>query len=97
MSNSIQADTWVWIIIKDPAGNEEIVGQEDRESGVAFIPAFLSKEDALQCMNLLARERGVKHEPQAIMADDLSQRAADNGFVVFILNEDGDVQEKLSV
>ena len=84
----------VWVVIQDPGGSEQFLGQHDTEGNLSFIPAFLEKEEAEKGLELLQREKGRKYEVQAIQFEDLSHRAAEHGFRLFILNGSGDVLEK---
>jgi hypothetical protein len=89
-------DQWVWVLIQDPGGEEQIVGQHDDTSGVSFLPVFLEKEDGLKCYGLLARDTGKKDEFQAILFEELARHAARNGFKIFILSGSGDVLERIA-
>jgi len=90
----VQPDQWVWVVVQDPGNNERFLGQYDHEKHESFIPAFLEKEIAQQGLKFLASEKGHTCEVQAIQYDDLSERAAENGFLVFILNEAGEILER---
>ena len=46
MTNKINNDDWVWVVVQDPGGNEQYLGQQEKESNVAFIPMFKEKEMA---------------------------------------------------
>ena len=96
MNNKIDATTWVYVLIQNPGGNEQIVGQHDKESDTSFIPAFLGKEAAEQGVIFMPREKGHKYEIQAIIYEDLDRFAVENQFLIFILDEDGKVKEKLA-
>lgn len=96
MSKQFNAETWIWVIIKNPEKNEEIVGQQDENSGVTFIPAYESKENALQCMHLLSLTPGVKHEAQAIIVEDLETYAGSSDALIYILTADGALKEKIT-
>lgn len=96
MSNLTERNSWVWVAIQDPGGNEQILGQQDRESDIDFIPAFLEREDAMQAFPHLIREAGKKYEIQAIRFHDLAGQARENGFVLFILNAAGHILEKIN-
>ena len=95
MSKQIKDDQWVWVVVQDPEGNEQFLGQRDETKDISFIPMFLEKEAALQCMNHLALERGHKYEVQAILYEELVPKAAEAGFRLFVLNESGEVLEKI--
>ena len=95
MSNIIKKDQWVWVVVQDPEGNEQFLGQVDESEGVSFIPIFVEKDDAVQCLGMMAREKGKKYEIQAIIFEDILANASENGFRVFVLNGDGEPLEKL--
>ncbi len=95
MSTLVKDDQWVWVVIQNPGGNEQFLGQKDEEKGLYFIPTFLEKEEAEQGLTLMAREVGLKYEVHAILFEDLSQRAAENGFMIFVVNAKGEVLEKI--
>lgn len=95
MTKSIKDDTWVWVVIQDPGGNEQFLGQLDEENNISFIPAFYQKEDAEQCFLHLPRQKGLKYEIQAIFFDELSRDASKHGFTIFMLNAEGEILEKI--
>lgn len=97
MGRLVEKDQWVWVIIQDPGGNEQFLGQYDKEKDEHFIPTFLEKEDAQQGLSLMASEKGHKYEVQAILFADLSRSAAENGFMIFILNREGKILEKITM
>ncbi|MDY6967665.1 MAG: hypothetical protein SVR08_03265 [Spirochaetota bacterium] len=95
MSDLVKQGQWVWIIVQEKNGNEQFLGQYDNKSNESYIPTFLEKDDALQCINLLTRDKSIKHEIQAIQFEDLGQSASQNGFLLFVLNGEGEVLEKI--
>lgn len=95
MKNMQDEDKWVWVVVQDPGGNEQFLGQHDKRENISFIPAFHSKEEAQQCFLDLARQKAHKHEVQAILYEELAKDAAANGFMIFLLDENGDVLEKI--
>ena len=95
MSTLVKDDQWVWVVIQNPGGNEQFLGQEDKERGISFIPTFLEKEEAEQGLTLMAREEGRKYEVHAILFEDLSERAAEHGLMLFVVNAKGKVLEKI--
>lgn len=94
MTNTINNDDWVWVVVQDPGGNERYLGQEEKESGIAFIPMFKEKEDALMCMALMTRDKSVKYEPQAVIYSELKEQTVGNGFVLYLMDNEGRVLEK---
>ncbi len=95
MSKFIKDDQWIYVVIYGPEENAQLLGQRDEEENVSFIPVFLEKEEALMCLNLLAREKGQKYEIQAILYEDLVTRVAEQRFMVFVMNGSGEVLEKI--
>ena len=95
MSKLVKDDEWVWVVIQDPGGNEHFLGQKDEEKGISFIPTFIEKEEAEQGLKLMAREKGSKYEVHAILFEDLSERASENGLSLFVVNGKGEVLEKI--
>ncbi|BBO91267.1 hypothetical protein [Desulfosarcina ovata] len=92
---TIEANTWLYVAIQKNGPEEKIVGQTDAEHGISFIPAFLDKETAQQAMFHLHLEKKSKYEIHAIIYDDLARYAVEGGFVIFVLDEDGKVTERL--
>jgi len=92
---TIEATTWLYVAVQKSGVNEQIVGQTDTENDVSYIPAFLSKESAQQAMFHLHLEKKKKYEVQAIIYEDLASHAAEGGFVIFVLDDDGNVLERL--
>jgi len=95
MMNSIKGDTWVWVVVQDPGGNEQFLGQLDGENKISFIPAFFQKEDAQLCWPQMHRQKEKKYEIQAVFFDELSRDAAKNGFMIFMLNAEGEILKKI--
>jgi spore cortex formation protein SpoVR/YcgB (stage V sporulation) len=92
---TIDATTWLYVAIQKTGPSEQIVGQTDIEHDISFIPAFLGKEVAQQAMFHLHLDKKKPYEVQAIIYEDLARHAAENGFLVFVLDEDGKVMERL--
>ena len=95
MSKLIKEDQWVWVVVQDPGGNEEFLGQHDEERNESFIPTFLEKEEAEKFLMIFPRKEGHKYEVQAILFEDLSLRATENRFMLFILKGSGEILEKI--
>lgn len=88
-------DQWVWVVVQDPGGNEQFLGQHDGQDDISYIPAFSDKEAAQQGLLSLMRQPGLKYEAQAILREDLLKDAAAGGFVVYLLSETGEIIEKI--
>lgn len=91
---AIDNETWVWVVIQDPGGNEMFFGQHDEQDDISFVPAFYEKEDAKSCLNLMSKDAGLKYEVQAIRYNYLEEYCRENGFVVFICDGTGKVISK---
>ena len=95
MSKLIQGNPWLWIVVLDPGGNEQFLGQQYKEEDISFIPTFLEKDEALECLDHLTRNEEKKYEVQAIQYKELAHDAVEHGFMLFILNGAGEVLEKI--
>lgn len=87
---------WVWVVVQDPGRNEQFLGQHYPEDDISFIPAFRQKEDALLCLNSLTRDKSLQYQPQAIRLNQLADSAGANGFMIFMLDGNGRILEKIS-
>jgi len=95
MGDLNQENPWVWVVVLDPGEEEQLLGQHDQEKNVLFIPTFYEKEEALQCLSHLKRKQRHTYEVQAIQYKELARDAAENGFMLFILNGAGNIVEKI--
>ena len=96
MTDKLTSDTWIWVIVQEPGGNEQFLGQYDAKKDVSFIPAFHAKEAAQQCLIQLITEKGKKYEAQAVLFEELAKDAAQHGFLIFMLNADGEIMEEIA-
>ena len=87
----LEQDTWVWVIVQDPGGNETFLGQYDEVNDISFISAFLEKQAALEVLEKLIRDKDKKYEVQAIKHAFLTSYGKEKGFVIFILNSKGEI------
>ncbi len=97
MSVEIKDDQWVYVVVQNPEGSEKIVGQYDRELELSYIPVFIEKETALMAYGRLALEKDSKYEIQAILYEDAAKHAAANKCLIFILNADGEILDKIQM
>jgi hypothetical protein len=95
MKQMLNDATWVFVVVQNPGGNEQFFGLHDKDSDVSYIPAFHTKEAAQGCLLHLPTERGTKYEVNAVMFEDLKKDAFGNGFLIFILDENGKIMEKV--
>lgn len=96
MSTQIKKDQWVYVVVQNPNNNAQYLGQQEEETGTSFIPIFLEKEDALMCLNLMARDKQTPAEVQAVIYEELAGHAATAGFRLYLLNKTGEVVEKIT-
>ena len=94
MTKEIEATSWVYVLVQNPGGNEQIVGQHDTQSDIDFIPMFLDKDSAMQGAMHMVKETGHKYEIQAIIYEDLAGYAAQEQFLLFVLDDQGRIIEK---
>ncbi len=87
---------WVWVIVIEPDGDPQYLGQQDAQNGVAYIPVFAEKEHAQQGMLKFSLAGRKKYEVQAVQYRDLAADAAANGFMLFMLDAEGKLIEKIS-
>lgn len=95
MTQEIRSTQWVYVIIRNPGTDEQIVGQYDEKADISFVPIFLEKEAALQGALTIPLEKDRKHEVQAIIYEDLERYSAQNGFLIFVLGGDGRITQKV--
>lgn len=90
----LEKDTWLWVIVQDPGGNEMFLGQYDEKKDISFIPAFYEKDEAKASLDFINKDDKLKYEVQAIKYGLLEQYCKANNFVVFICNASGEILEK---
>ena len=95
MKDAQGADQWVWVVVQDPGGKAQFLGQHDKLENISYIPVFHSKDEAQQCFMNLARRKNFKYEVQAILVEELAKDAAANGFMIFLMNENSGVLERI--
>jgi hypothetical protein len=95
MTSSLEPQSWVWVIVQDSEAGAHYFGQQDEDTGVAFIPAFHQKDDAIECLRRVPAGPGQHLEAQAVHYGELSRDAVLNGFLIFMLGPDGRILEKM--
>ncbi|SCY12076.1 hypothetical protein SAMN05216233_10495 [Desulfoluna spongiiphila] len=86
---------WIYIYVNNPGKDESFAGFDDQELGIRFIPAFQDKESALMCSGHFM-DPAASFEAQAIHKDDLNRYAADQNFLIFMLDKTGAILEKIN-
>jgi hypothetical protein len=91
MDGTNDKHAWVFVVVQKNGPQESILGQQDPEKNISFIPAFRDRESALQGIHRLARDPGGTFEIQAIIYEDLAEQAKATGHLIFILDGSGRV------
>jgi len=97
MENMELTDTWLYVIVRDPAtSDEEFVGFSDENTNEKFLPAFKTKQDAKACFALLPKDIfNGKYEVHAVIEEDVMNTAKEQGHAVFLLDEEGKILKQL--
>ena len=95
MTSTEKNPDWIYVVVQAPGENDMFLGQHDDEKDISFIPVFHQKEDALQCLPLMKRDRSLKYEVQAVHREEISEQAAKTGFLLYFLDENGAIQERI--
>ena len=97
MTEIVDATAWVYVVVQNPGANETIVGQQDPELQLTFIPVFKDKDSALQGMTRMAKTPGQICEVQAIIYEDLLSYARQAGLLLFFLDGAGRILSKIGL
>lgn len=82
---------WVYVVVCEPEGSSSFLGLHDQEKKIDYIPVFETKENAQDCFLSLPREKGKKHEIQAVHIEELIVDAKNNGFEIAFVDGDGKI------
>ena len=96
MKKELKADTWVWVVVQNPGTDEQFLGQYYEDQNVSFIPAFFEKEEAQQCLIHMTTNKKDKYEVQAVFFKELAEDAGKHDFMIFMLNANGEILEKIA-
>jgi hypothetical protein len=92
----LKPESWIWAIVENPGRGESFLGQHDETNDIRFVPAFYDKESALRCMNSFSKNKASAYEAQAVILEDLLNYSKKQGFIVFMLDNEGKIIDKLS-
>lgn len=95
MHLSLAENPMVWVVVQTRDSAEQFVGQHHVDLDVMFIPFFREKEEAQDGLSMLKREKGCRYEVQAVRFRELARDAARHGFLLFLSDAEGQVQEKI--
>ena len=96
MPEKLNANTWVYTVITNPGSDEQVLGQHDAEADISYIPIFLEKDHATQGMVQLQVAPGTRVEVQALLYSEITVAAMENGFLVYLLDDTGNILEKIA-
>ncbi len=96
MQANITNNTWIYTVIKDPGAGEQYLGQHEAKSDVSYLPIFLEKDQATQALFHLNVEKGTRCEVQAVIYSNIAAAAGENGFLLYLLDESGNILEKIA-
>jgi hypothetical protein len=94
MSFAPEENPMVWVVVQTLDGVEQFVGQHNADADILFIPFFQEKEEAQHGMSLMRRKKGRRYEVQAIRFRELARDAAQQGFLLFRTDADGQILDK---
>lgn len=89
-------EDYVWVLTEQEPGKEETFVGLSNEEGENFIPATATREEAMQLLALLPMGQG-KRQVEAIHRFQIASRAAEQGFQVYVVDQQGNLQERLEV
>lgn len=95
MKSKFDDMTWFFVVVQNPGENEQFFGLHDEETDVSYIPTFLSKDAAQNCLIHMPTQKGKKYEVHAVLYGDLSQDVFASNFSIFMLDEDGKIVDKI--
>lgn len=96
MDGLIAGNPMVWVFVQTVDNVETYAGQYLEDLEVSFIPLFLEREQAEACLSLVPGKKGIRLELQAIRYLELARDAKRQGFLLFVLDADGNVLEKIA-
>jgi hypothetical protein len=94
MTFKLMMESWIYVPVQNPGGDERITGQYDDHLGISYIPSFLDRDSAQQGLLNIAKERGARYEIQAILFEELLRAAAMDAFFIFVLDHTGRILAK---
>lgn len=95
MGSLIAGNPMVWVFVQTADGVEKYAGQYLEDLDLSFIPVFLEREHAEACSLLMPGKKGIRMELQAVRYLELARDAGRQGFLLFVLDADGNVLEKI--
>jgi hypothetical protein len=88
-------EDYLWVITETISDNESILGMASNEVD-KFIPATKSKDEALILMGRMPPAESGERQVEAIHKDRLMQRAAEDGYTVYLVDQTGRVIQSIT-
>ncbi len=88
---------WVHVVVQNPGTpREELMGYATDQITDPFVPSFISREEAQACFLMMPKDiMNHKYEVHAILQEDLTAQARENGFKVFLMDDKGRIKQEL--
>jgi hypothetical protein len=93
MTIAIAKETWVYAVFNNSGGEEKLTGFQDNKGGI-FIPILKTNDEAEIFLGYIPREPGTRYEVQAIIFEDVLNYARENGSLVYLVSEKGEILEE---
>ena len=94
MEPKIDPKEYVWVVVDITGAEENFVGLTN-DAGEQFIPVCASKDQAEALLAQIPAEGDRKRQAEAIHKDQLLKEAAENGFDVFLVDQNGTLLGRL--
>jgi|WetSurMetagenome_2_1015567.scaffolds.fasta_scaffold206943_2 hypothetical protein len=93
MTISISKQNWVYAVFNNPGEAEKLTGFQNK-NGRTFIPVLKTNNEAEVFLGYIPREPGTRYEVQAIIFEDVLKYARENGSLVYLVSERGEILEE---
>ena len=94
MNNNIDEKDYAWVITEAHDGEDIFLGLSN-DKGEQFIPVTQSKEEALILLPRLPAGQGGKRQVEAVHKKQILLQAAEQGFAVYLVDQEGKIREQL--
>lgn len=93
---AVNTKDYVWVVVEVRGGQESFLGLSD-ETGQSFVPVTEAKEQAYMLLGKLpASSDGAQRQVEAIHINRIAQEAAGQGYLVYLVDENGRVIKRLA-
>ncbi len=95
-TSPISAEDWVFVGIRNPGRDEQVLGQADLAASIAYIPIFRKKDDAQLCLPRMFPDPALTFEVQAILFGDILEMADGKGYHLYLLDARGTICDRIA-